>query len=311
MSRRKEFDGDLLRLKANFPHADISVFESTYAGHSRALAEAVCGQCDYMVAVGGDGTLNEALNGCIDANTRLPCFGALAHGTANDMLRSLQLSGSMEELCRLISDGTERQIDLGLVSCKDTNGHQLSRYFINIADIGIGAEVVQNLSRPTHLLGSNLHYLRAVIKTFARYRKQELVVRSDRELQWQGKTLALIAANGQYFGSGLCVAPGAMLNDGQLFITLVGDASVADFALNFRRLKKGTLLDHPEASYHYAGRLDIETTEENAALEVDGEFIGYTPASIELIPGKIRFLGNACSPIDTPQTRPSPAESAT
>ena len=294
VSRRREFDGELLQLRANFPHAEISVLESTYAGHSQALAEACCGQCEYMIAVGGDGTLNEVLNGCLRSSAELPCFGALAHGTANDVLRSLHLNGSMEELCAMIRDGREQTIDIGHVVCRDDAGAELRRYFINIADIGIGAEVVQHLNQQHRLLGSNLHYLRAIIKTFAGYHKRDLSVTSDRGLNWQGKALALVAANGQFFGSGLCVAPGAALNDGQLFITLVGDASLADFAMNLRRLKKGRLLDHPEASYHHACRLDIETTGDSAPLEVDGEFLGFTPAAIEVLPQKIRFLGPPC-----------------
>lgn len=295
ISRRKEFAGELLQLRSNFPHADISVLESTYAGHSRALAEASCGQCDYMIAVGGDGTLNEILNGCLSSSTELPCFGALAHGTANDMLRSLHLKGAMEELCALIRDGRERTIDIGQVACRDDKGAAISRYFINIADIGIGAEVALHLNQRHRLLGSNLQYLLAILKTFAGYRKRALHISSDEGLQWQGRALALIAANGQFFGSGLCIAPGAALNDGRLFVTLVGDASLTDFALNLPRLKSGTRLDHPEASYHHAGRLDIETEGESAPLEVDGEFLGFTPAAIEILPQKVRFLGLPCS----------------
>lgn len=294
ISRRKEFEGELLQLRSNFPHAEISVLESTYSGHSRALAEASCGSCDFMVAVGGDGTLNEVLNGCLGSSAELPCFGVLAHGTANDMLRSLQLKGSMEELCAMIRDGRERTIDIGRVVCRDDVGAEVERHFINIADIGIGAEVVQHLNQQHHLLGSNLHYLRAVLKTFASYHKRHLSITSDNGLQWQGKTLALVAANGEFFGSGLCIAPGAALNDGQLFITLVGDASLTDFALNLRRLKKGTLLEHAEASYHHAGRLDVECVGDSAPLEVDGEFVGFTPAAIEVLPQRIRFLGHPC-----------------
>jgi YegS/Rv2252/BmrU family lipid kinase len=291
ISRRQEFEGELSQLRANFPHAEISVLESTYAGHSRALAEASCTQCDYMVAVGGDGTLNEVLNGCLGANADLPCLGALAHGTANDMLRSLHLKGTMDELCTMIRDEQERTIDIGRVICRDDSGAVIERHFINIADIGIGAEVVQHLNQQPGLLGSNLHYLRAILKTFAGYQKRELSITSDCGLKWQGKTLAMVAANGQFFGSGLSVAPGAALNDGQLFITLVGDASLTDFALNLRRLKKGTLLDHPEASYHHARRLEVKSTGEHAPLEVDGEFLGFTPATIEVLPQRVRFLG--------------------
>lgn len=291
ISRRQDFEGELQQLRASFPQARISVLESTYPGHSRALAEASCGHCDYMIAVGGDGTLNEVLNGCLESTAALPCFGVLAHGSANDMLRSLGLDGSVDELCALIREQCERTIDVGRVNCCDAGGDESARYFINIADLGIGAVVVQHLNQSHRLLGSNLHYLRAILKTFSHYRKRQISVQSDGDLDWQGKALALVAANGRYFGSGLCVAPGAALDDGLLSITLVGDARLTDFALNLRRLKRGAMLEHPEASYHHASRLDITAVGEEVPLEVDGEFLGFTPASIEILPRRVRFLG--------------------
>ncbi len=290
LRRRRQLEGELRRLRRSLPRAAIEVLESGHAGHARQLAADNAGHSDYIIAVGGDGTLNEVLNGCLDSTSPLPCLGVLAHGTANDMLRSLDMRGTAEELAALLDSRSERCIDIGRVSCVDASGAPLQRYFANIADVGIGAEVVQHLVHRHRLLGSNLNYLLAILKTFSHYRKKPLRVSADGEFLWQGPALALVAANGCYFGSGLCVAPRAALDDGQLALTLVGDASVADFALNLPRLRRGALLEHPEASYHRAQSLELQSPEEPTPLEVDGEFLGFTPAAIEILPRRLRLL---------------------
>ena len=292
---RRQFEREYAELQAALSQAQLTLLESEYPGHACELAAQCCGQYDFLVAVGGDGTLNEVLNGSLRVNLgdparRLPVFGVLAHGTANDLARSLRISGSMQELAALLRSASHRPIDVGRLQCRSEAGEALERYFLNVADIGIGARVIQHLSDNHLLLGGNLHYLRAVLRTFLKFHPSELRVESDTGLRWRGKTLALVAANGSYFGSGLCVAPGATLDDGQMFITLVGDAHITDFIRNLRRLKRGIRLDHPKAQYHHGRRLEVMHMDEPAAVEADGEFLGYTPAQIELMPAAIEFL---------------------
>lgn len=292
---RRRLSGQVSALQSRLTGSRVTISESGYPGQAVALAAAACERSDCLVAVGGDGTLNEVLNGCMRARASrpdlpLPVIGVLARGTANDFIRSIGLQGSTDELCSLLQSGATRTIDVGRLRCRDAAGESLERYFFNVADVGIGARVVERLGVTGKNLGSNLSYLRAIISSFFSYRHVQLELRSDGGLEWRGRSLLLVAANGRYFGSALCVAPDARLDDGRLSFTLVGNAGIFDFLKNYGRLKKGLPLDHPEALYHSAGNLSVDSPGPPAPVEADGEFMGYTPAFIEVLPGEIRFL---------------------
>lgn len=283
------------QLQDALPEAEIAAARSERPGHAVELAADHCRDSDVLVAAGGDGTLNEILNGCMQAQAQdpameLPAFGVLACGSANDFARSVGLAGTLEELVGLLRAGVSRRIDVGRLRCHGAQGEALERYFFNVADAGIGAEVVQHLGSPSSYLGSNLRYLRAIVAAFREHRQVELLLSSDAGLNWSGRSLAVVAANGCYFGSGLGVAPGARIDDGQLFVTVVGDAGFRDFLANLGKLKRGVPLDHPKITYHSARSVTVAAAEGRAALEVDGEFVGFTPAVIEVLPGAVQLL---------------------
>lgn len=316
ISRRRRFFRDLKVLESSLPSARIEVLESTYAGHSVELAEAACADSDYMVAVGGDGTLNEVLNGCMRYCARHhgsspPVFGLLAYGRGNDFARAVGLEGTVKELCALLRQQSTRRIDVGRVACQSAPGQWTERYFHNIADVGIGASVVQSMDRAGKGLGGGLAYLWALLKTFVTFRHVEIEVETDTGFKWQGLSLLVVAANGNYFGSGLCVAPGARVDDGKLAVTLVGRASAVDFIFNFGRLKKGIPLDHPEAQYLAAKKISIGSEPGAAAVEADGETIGFSPAVIEVIPDLVAILSHEVErPVraDLPASRQLPGD---
>jgi len=292
---KKQFLADLKRLQRNFPDAQIEVLESIYAGHSIELARSACVHSDYIVSVGGDGTFNEVLNGYMRYQAKqdapaTPVFGLLAYGTGNDFLRAVGLEGSMEELCCLLQAKSTRIIDVGRVSCQPAPGKWVQRYFHNVADVGIGASVVERMHRAGKRVGGGFGYLGALFRTFFSFRHVALSVNSESGVHWRGDALIVVAANGNYFGSGLCVAPGARVDDGRFYVTLVGKAWAWDFLMNYSRLRKGIPLDHPEARYFTARKLTIDTEPGAAAVEADGEFLGYTPAVIELLDQQLRLL---------------------
>ena len=277
-------------LQEALPGFEFELHESLAPGHAIALAQHACTDSDYLVAVGGDGTVNEVLNGAMLAGGTPPPLGVLAYGTANDLARTMQIHGSVHELIALLAGDTRHPIDVGLLHCTDSENPSKQRYFLNAADIGIGAEVVRHLQDRRHLVGSNLHYLRSIISSLRAYEHRELRVTSDLGLDWTGRSLALVAGNGRYCGSGLCVAPGARLDDGELLVTLVGDASTWDFLRNLGHLKRGELLEHPAVSYHNAHSLSVEHQDQPARVEVDGELLGFTPLQIEVLPRAVEFL---------------------
>jgi len=128
--------------------------------------------CNYLIAVGGDGTLNEVVNGMLQSNApdnKYPIIGLLPYGSANDFARTANLSNSIEELVKMIQSNKTQKIDLGKIVIEHT---QKTSYFINITGVGLGPEVVQNLEQSSSVFGPSFNYLKHIIKGFLSYEKK-------------------------------------------------------------------------------------------------------------------------------------------
>ncbi|MDX1315534.1 MAG: diacylglycerol kinase family lipid kinase, partial [Eudoraea sp.] len=243
---------------------------------------------DYLIAVGGDGTLHEVINGVMQSGIppgQRPVIGLLPYGSANDFARTAGLSRSIEELIELIQSNSIQKIDLGKIELTRSGD---TRYFINIAGVGLGPEVVRNMENSTGFLGPGFHYFRNIVKGFLSYRKKGLSCKSD-SWEWKGKLLQMAVANGRFFGRAICIAPDAQLNDGQFQLAIFGDLSIWDYLKNLGKLKKGIRIKHHEVSYHQVREVLLES-EEPFGIEADGEYVGYGPAKIFVLPEAISFL---------------------
>lgn len=244
--------------------------------------------CDYIIAVGGDGTLHEVINGVLQSNIpskEYPAIGLLPHGSANDFARSARISNSIEELVELIQSNSTQKIDLGKIIIQKT---QETRYFINIAGVGLGSEVAQNLEQSSSVLGPGFNYFKHIIKGFLSYVKKEVSCTSS-TWQWKGKLLQMTVANGCYYGNANYIAPDAKLTDGQFKVAIFGDLSIWDYLINFGNLKKGVKINLPQVSYHDAYEVLLESND-SCGIEADGEYVGLAPATISILPKAICFL---------------------
>ncbi|QCW99852.1 diacylglycerol kinase family lipid kinase [Aggregatimonas sangjinii] len=250
--------------------------------------QAVTEGCDVIIAVGGDGTLHEVINGLLQSSlpaSAYPAVGLLPQGSANDFARTAGLSSSIEALFQLIRSNSTRPIDLGKIYLHDT---QESRYFINIASLGLGPEVVQGLERSSSWFGPGFQYFQQIIKTFFRYTKKTIRCSSN-NWTWEGKLLQMAVANGRFFGNAICIAPEAQLSDGQLQLALFGDLSIWDYLRNIGKLKKGIKIAHPQVHYHTAKEVRVESSDA-CGIEADGEYVGLVPATFSILPNAIRFV---------------------
>ncbi|MBT8384788.1 MAG: diacylglycerol kinase family lipid kinase [Bacteroidia bacterium] len=244
--------------------------------------------CDYLIAVGGDGTLHEIINGMMHSNipaSKYPIIGLLPHGSANDFARTAGVTNSIEILFELIQTKTTQKIDLGKIILHQTRE---TRYFINIAGVGLGPEVALNMERSSSILGQGFNYFRHIIKGFLSYVKKEVSCTSS-TWHWKGKLLQMAVANGRYFGDAICIAPDAKFNDGQFRVAIFGNLSIWDYLKNLGNLKKGVKINHPEVSYHDAKKVLLESNE-SCGIEADGEYVGLIPATIGILPRAISFL---------------------
>ena len=267
----------------------VQLVSTLWKKHAVELArQATKDGCDYLIAVGGDGTLHEVVNGVFQSNipvNAFPAIGVLSYGSANDFARTAGLKKSLEGLTELIRSRTTQRIDLGKIVLEQTGE---TRYFINIAGVGLSPEVARKVAESPGVLGPGFNYFRHILSGFLGYEKKQVACTAN-TWQWTGGLLQMAVANGRYFGHALCIAPDARLADGRFHIAIFGDLSLWDYALNLGNLKKGRKIGHPQVSYREATELLLKS-DDPCGIEADGEFAGLLPATLSVVPRAIRFL---------------------
>lgn len=247
----------------------------------------------YILIAGGDGSINEAVNGYMKVSEALQktvALGIYPIGTGNDFAKSLQVTKSLKELLQLIKNKAIQKVDICKMDYIGLTNQPESRYFINIADIGIGGFVAEKIGKSSRVLGANLTYLLAIITSFLSYKKQAIVLKSPK-MNWKGKVMSLCMANGKYFGNGMCIAPDAKLNDGVIQLTILGGISLLDYIKNISKIKKGVKVTHKKVLYTSVKELSIHSVAKESPIDMDGEFIGYTPIEVKIFKQKINILG--------------------
>jgi diacylglycerol kinase (ATP) len=268
----------------------VDVVETAFTNHAFQLARDLSlKNYEVILAAGGDGTLHQVVNGMMDANgTTRPVLGVIPLGSGNDFARTVSVTGDVNQLLELIGKASIKEVDLGKIYYTDADGAAAERYFINVADIGMGPEVVQKVSRAPLVLGSALGYYSSIIRTFFTYRPGNVFVKT-KDWSWEGKLRSLAVANGKYYGHGLCVAPEAKIDDHLFNIFICGNVSVMDFIIQSENLKKGRYLSLDDVQYKTG--VDIELTSEAVCLiEGDGEVLGQLPARVQMQSVTIRML---------------------
>lgn len=296
------------------------VYESKYAGHLQRMAgEAVSKGYTHIITVGGDGTLNEVCNGIIqsfaynnrsqeqDISLRYDWQGLSAirlglypAGTGNDFARTIKAKPDMHYIRRLITDNSCQTLDVCYATFapdnrpenQQINALRGSRFCINITDVGMGGEISYNLSNhgKKKWINPKLIYQYEVFRTFLTYKKQEVKVYNER-YQWSGLMTAIVMANGNYFGGGIGIAPQAVCNNNTQFgLTILGNISLSDYLLNMPTLMRSKKVKHPEIDYLNIDEITVESLSQPLPIDMDGDFIGYTPIYFRKLPQKLTFL---------------------
>ncbi|WP_293765100.1 diacylglycerol kinase family protein [uncultured Aquitalea sp.] len=265
---------------------DIHITTSGSSAEELALA-AVTQGCDFLVAVGGDGTIHEVINGVMRAPEALRervAVGALPYGTGNDFVRSLGVSDSVSQLYRLVTDRQVRRIDLG----KLTRADGTVMWFGNIASVGISSAIVERVKRLPRWLPAAVAFYFSIIATLLSYRARKMRLTLDGVAQPEESCVSLCVANGRYFGSGLGIAPMARLDDGLLEVVMIRNANSWDFIRFLPTLRKAQPVLHPKVRY-LSGKV-VELEAGASAVEVDGELAGQAPVRIEVAASALRCL---------------------
>lgn len=280
----------------------VDVAFTDRAGHGVDVAEAAAREGrPTVVAVGGDGTLNEVVNGVLRGVAARPAptkVGFIGQGTGGDFRRTLGVEHRLDRYLEVIARGRERTVDVGLVKFVDGQGVRGERYFINILSAGMGGLVDRYVADASRLLGPTAAYFGASLKALVAIERGRLVARVEGGAASGGRderlaTFMIAVCNGRFFGSGMQVAPMADIADGRLeVVSMGGDSKLGFFTTHVRAIYQGTHLEKPGTVHFGCQRIafELENARDAAAtflLDCDGEPIGGLPAEIEIVPAAL------------------------
>ncbi len=256
-------------------------------GHLGELARTAAGRgAKLLVVVGGDGSVNEVVNG-LAGLTEPPAVALIPRGTGGDFVRTFGIPDDVVGAARVALDGETRLVDLGRVAYRTWDGGEGGALFANVASAGMSGAIAQRANDTSKALGAKASYLWATFAVFAGWSAVETRVTVDGESR-AGRMFDIVVANGRYFGGGMKMCPDATPTDGLFDVVTIGDVTKRDLVLTMPKIYRGTHLPHPKAEA-LRGRVVTVETEEPMPVELDGEQPGTTPARFEILPGALRL----------------------
>jgi diacylglycerol kinase (ATP) len=257
-------------------------------GHLAELAaRAVDGGARVVVAVGGDGTVHEVVNGLLRHPRGSEVdLAVLSRGTGKDFVRSLRIPNDLDRAIEVARTGEARTVDVGRASYVGADGEPAQAFFANFGGAGISGAIARRANASSKALGGRVSFIWATVGVFAGWKTRELTVAVD-GAQRKGRMLEVLAMNGDYTAGGMWMAPDARPDDALFDVVLIGDVTKADFAVTFPKIYRGKHLGHPKIERLRGRRVSVEAA---APLPValDGEQPGTTPATFEIVPAALR-----------------------
>ncbi len=245
-----------------------------------------------IIVVGGDGTLNECINGYMmcDESLRMNSdIGLVPHGTGSDWAKHHGISGNTLAALKFCLDSEPVLHDVGEVRYSRQGGLR-SRYFLNISTCGFGAVAAETANvYKSKGKGGKLVYIKAVLKHLFSFESKTITINLDGN-EITEKTFLVATGICSSNGAGLKLCPGAVSDDGYFYVTHVGDIRVWEVLINIFGLFNGKFIKHPKVSIHKVQHLTVSTGNNEIDIEVDGEYLGKGDFEYRMHPGKLRVL---------------------
>ena len=262
------------------------VLFTTGPGHAAELARhAAENGARLLVAVGGDGTVNEVVNGLGPSHPEVE-LAVVPQGTGDDLARTFGIPTKVESAVAVAAGGQTRAVDLGRATFT-VGEHSAERFFANFAGAGISGAIARRGARTSRRLGAKAAYMWATTTVFIRWSSVPMRIELDDDIL-EGLMYEVVIANGMYAAGGMKIAPDARPDDGLFDTVLIGDVSKADFVTTFPKIYRGTHSSHPKVDIVSARVVAVEAAEPLAVV-LDGEQPGTTPARFEVVPGALRL----------------------
>jgi diacylglycerol kinase (ATP) len=252
---------------------------SEFPGHLAQAASEATGSL--LVVIGGDGTVNEVVNGIAGTEAEIAVLPA---GTGQDFGRTHGIPSRFDDAVRVAMGGQTRTVDVGRVQLD--NG--ANRFFANVGSAGMSGAVARRANSMTKALGGRATFFYALTREFLAWQNTNVVVELEGGVRREGPMHDVIVANGRFHGGGMKLAPDARQDDAAFDVILIGDVTKPDFVTTAPKLYSGRYLSHPKVELLRSPTVAIDAAEA-LPLEVDGEPIGTTPARFEIVPSALRL----------------------
>jgi diacylglycerol kinase (ATP) len=272
---------DVVARLSRVPNGEIRI--SSKPGSAARFASAALRKgFDLVVAAGGDGTLNEVVNG-IGENLGDARLGLIPLGTGNDFARTIGVPDDLEAAIDLIVIGETREVDLVRVTSDEV------RYFVNVSAGGFSGLVDEKLTPEIKKTWGPLAYLRGAAAALSELRAYRTTLALDNSESLTLDLYNVVVANGRYVAGGTLIAPEAAIDDGLLDIVLIPQRSAPELALLAAQVALGTHLTSDAIVFRRAAQLTVNS-KPGMWFNVDGELVGNEPARFEILPRALRFI---------------------
>lgn len=248
---------------------------------------------DLIISVGGDGTANEVVNGFFSEGqliNRQAAAAFMSIGTGRDLGRTIGTPPTIPEAVQHILQSPVRPVDLGQVTFINNQGAEEIRYFINVAGLGLDGDTVARVNRTSKALGGFISFLWGTLVSLMLYKNKQMTITVDDVEICSEPVTVVVIGNGRYFGGGMCIAPGAIIDDGFFDIVILRGLSKPALLANLPKVYGGTHLNHPRITSLRGREITVASTGE-VLLDLDGEQPGRAPVTIELLPAAIYLKG--------------------
>ena len=250
----------------------------------------------HIIAVGGDGTVNEVVNGFFEDDQSInpeAVLSIIMTGTGGDFRKTAGISKNINQAIDQLAYGSVQKIDIGKLTCATMDGNEKRVYFDNIASFGMSGLVdhitnTSTISRMTKKISGTAAFAFSSLYAMLIYQNKEVRLEIDGEVYENLKIRVVAVANGKYFGGGMKIAPVANLNDGLFDIVILEDIGKLEMLLNHKGIYKGSHLKK-EKVLAFQGKKVVAASNEKVLVEADGELIGQLPAVFEIIPGALNL----------------------
>jgi YegS/Rv2252/BmrU family lipid kinase len=255
-------------------------------GRLTALArEAVQNGARRLVVIGGDGTVNEVVNGLPDgADVDL---AVIPRGTGWDFVRTFAIPRDLDGAIDVALSGSSREIDLGVATYRTWSGEEAHSMFANVASAGISGAIAQRANESSKALGGKLSYYWSTLAVFFGWQTGHMRVTVDGESR-EGRMIDAMVCNGRFLGGGMMMCPEAEPDDGAFDVLLIGDVTKRDLAFVLPKTYKGKHLPHPRLEVLRGSVVTVDS-DGPLPIELDGEQPGTTPVRLEVRPRALRL----------------------